>query len=81
MATANPTSSAEVAALVGDETRIDPATFAAALGGCSRTHLYKLRKTDPKFPAPVEQRHRRTRWRLADVRAYLAAQQPQGVTQ
>ena len=80
MSTESPSPRQNVTALLNDEVRIDPAGIAQLLGA-SRGYVYKLRKTDPRFPAPVESSNNRTRWRLADVRAYLASQQPQGVQQ
>lgn len=55
--------------LLEDVALIDGAAFAAAAGHSISTLHQKVR--DGEAPAPVIRRPRFTRWRLADVRAYL----------
>lgn len=65
-------SSVDLPATLAEQMRLD-AKAVCALCGFRKTTLYR-RLADGTFPSPIKDGRRFTRWRAADVRAYLEAQ-------
>lgn len=47
----------------------------AALAEAGESTVWKWAKVDPAFPKPLRLSKRSTRWRLAEIEAWLAAKQ------